>query len=526
MLRKNAKVLSKDIIRPMLRYVKGNWGIMALFIVFVAVLATRLFFALMTPEFSTDTAYFVLEQVENISRTGFPEIADSGSGGMTILPPVFYYILAFFNLFMPIFVVGKVVPNVLAASTVFIVYAISMKFTRNQEASLFAASLSGFIPVFFLETFNSISIYSLVVPLVLFSFYSFLMISNDDKFIPIYIGSILLLSFTHPTVFFVVAAQLLYFTFVKVEGLNHKNVEIEAILVSVFIVIWSQFLIFKNAFIEYGTNIIWQNIPAQIFAEYFHTITILDAVTLIGIVPTFAGVSVFFRYVRERKSKFIFFFLSYSIPIFIMLWLRMIIPKTGLILISVALVVVLSKYYQIFLNYLKKTKFSSFRVPIVAVAVIITFLTTLSPTFALINSRIEEAPEHDKVQILEWARENTPEDSTILSSYEEGFLVRYYTRRTTVVDSNFLLSEDIGAILDDIDEFFTTIYVIDALRILEKYDVDYIFVSEKIVGRYGEDSMSVLDNERCFNNVFMGKDGANSLYEVTCSLRSGERDGQ
>ncbi len=518
------KNLVADTFSGMAKGIKNNWWISVLVMVFLIVLVIRLYFALMTPEFSSDHAYFVLSQVEAISETGFPDVSEAGSGALSIFPPVFYYILAFFNLFMPIVVVGKVVPNVLAASTIFIVYAISMKFTRNQEASIFAASLSGFIPVFFLETFNSISIYSLVVPLVLFSFYSFLMISNDDKFIPIYIGSILLLSFTHPTVFFVVAAQLIYFTFVKVEGLKHKNVEIEAILVSVFIVIWSQFLIFKNAFVEYGPGIIWQNIPAQIFTEYFHGITIVDAIALIGIVPTFAGVSVFFRYVRERKSKFIFFFLSYSIPIFVMLWLRMIIPTTGLILLSVSLVVVLSKYYQIFLNYLKKTKFSSFRVPIVAVAVIITFFTTLTPTFAIINSRLEEAPEYEKVQILKWVNENTPEDSTILSSYEEGFLLRYYTKRKTVIDSNFILNENIDTIMDDIDTFFTTMYLIDALKVLEKYDVNLIFVSDAILDRHGEDALSILGDERCFNEIFAGKEGSNILYEVTCSLRTGETD--
>lgn len=514
----------KDIGNRIHQLFKNNWNISILAGMFITVLVIRLSFALKTAEFSSDSAYFVLEQVETIAKTGFPYVSGAGSGALSFFPPVFYYVLAFFNMFMPIFIVGKVVPNVLAASTIFIVYAISMKFTRNQEASIFAASLSGFIPVFFLETFNSISIYSLIVPLVLFSFYAFLMIGNDDRFIPIYIGSILLLSFTHPTVFFVVAAQLLYFTFVKVEGLKHKNVEIEAILVSIFVVIWSQFLIFKNAFIEYGPNIIWQNIPSQVFTEYFHSITLIDAVAMIGIVPTFAGVSVFFRYVRERKSKFIFFFLSYSIPIFVMLWFRMIIPTTGLILLSASLVVVLSKYYQIFLNYLKKTKFSSLRVPIVAVAVLVTFFTTLSPTFALIDSKLEEAPDYEKREILDWVERNTPEDSTILSSYEEGFLVGYYTKRTTVIDSNFLLNEDIDTIMDDINQFFTTIYLIDALKIVEKYDIDMVFVSDSIVDRYGDDSMQALENERCFKNIFADKEGNNKLYEVTCSLRSGETD--
>ena len=387
---------------------------------------------------------------------------------------------------------------------------------------MFAAALSGFIPVFFLETFNTISIYSLIAPLVLFSFYSFLMISTNTRFIPIYISSILLLSFTHPTAFFVVAAQIIYLTFIKVEGLKYHDVEVEVILVSIFIIVWSQFLIFKNAFLAFGPSIIWQNIPSEVFTQYFHGITLIDAITLIGLVPTFAGASIFFRYVRERKSKFIFFFLSYSIPIFLMLWLRMIIPVAGLILLSLSLVVVLSKYYQVFMNYLKKTKFSSFRVPIVAVAVLITFITTLSPTFSLIDSEIESAPSDQKIETLLWARDNIPSDSTILSSYEDGFLIRYYTRRQTVLDSNFLIVEDIDTIVDDINEFYNTIYVIDALRILEKYDVSHVFLSDKIIDRLGDEVGRVLDDERCFEEVFSHGEKENSLYEVTCSLRGTE----
>ena len=460
--------------------------------------------------------------MESIRETGFPSLSIQGSGDVSFFPPVFYYILSFFSLFLPSALVGKIIPNIFASLTVYIVYLLSMKFTRNQNASLFAAALSGFIPIFFLKTFNSISIYSLVVPLVMFSFYSFLMISTEEKFIFYYIASILVLSFTHPAVFFVVLGQIIYFTFVKIEGLQYKDVELEVIFVSVFLVIWSQFLIFKNAFLIYGPTIIWQNAPSQIFSEMFRAVTFVEAISLIGFVPALAGAYVFYQYVKDKKSKFIFFFLSYSIPIFVMLWLRLIIPTVGLIMISSALVVVVSKYYIAFTSYIEKTKFSSLKNFIMIMIAIIVYSTSVVPTFALLWDEIDNAPNHDKVQILQWVNFNVDEDATILSSYEDGFLIRYYTRRNTVVDSNFLMVDNIDQVVEDIVTFYTTNSLIDALRIVEKYNVDYIFLSDRIVEKYGRSS--IFDNQDCFIELFTGRTQANSLFEVVCSLvSSGDR---
>ena len=506
----NSQKITKNVYKSIVGW-KGFWPT----IIFLIVLFFRLFFAFQTPEFSEDSAYFVLYQIESISQTGVPYLNIGSSGDISLFPPVFYYVLAFFNLFMSPFIVGKVIPNIFASLTVFIVYALSIKFTRNHTASLFASTLSGFIPIFFLRTFNSISIYSLVVPLVLFSFYSFLMISTDESFVIVYLVSILLLSFTHPSVFFVVLGQIIYFTFVKIEGLQYKNVEIEVIFVSVFLVIWSQFLIFKNAFLLYGPAIIWQNTPSQIVSEMFRSISIVEAFSLMGIVPALAGVYVFYQYVKDKKSKFIFFFLSYSIPIFVMLWLRLIMPTIGLILLSSALVVVLGKYYIAFTSYIDKTKFSNLKIFILLLVALLIYSTSILPTFALVSDEISNAPDYSKVQILKWMRYNLNPSSVVLSSYQDGFLIKYHARIRTVMDSNFLLVDNVDKVVDDIRTFYTTSSLIDALRIAEYYDIEYVFLSDKTIAKYGVSDL--FENQDCFNNIFSGR-GHDSLYEITCSL--------
>lgn len=496
-----------------------HWNTVLLFGTFFLILTLRLLFAFQVQEFSDDSAYFVLEQVKSISKTGLPALEENSNA---LFPPVFYYVLAFFNLFMPITLVGKIIPNIFASLSVFLVYALSMKFTRNQHASLFATILSAFIPIFFLRTFNAISIYTFVIPLVLLSFYSFLMINTNDKFIFIYIICITILSFTHPAVFFVVLGQIIYFSFVKIEGLQYKNVEMEVLLVSVFIVLWSQFLIFKNAFLLYGPSIIWQNTPTQIMSEFFRAITIPEAMVLLGVLPAFAGGLTFFKYVHERKSKFIFFFLSYSLPIFVFLWFKLIRPTVGLILLSPVLMVVLSKYYYDLTKYIDKTKFSRFKIAIIAGIIIIIYTTSISPTFAFIQPELEKAPSPDKVQSLSWIKEFTKNDSIIMASYEDGFMIKYFADRTTVLDTNFLLQANINVVVADIQEFYTTLSLIDAIEILDKYNVNYVFVSEKVYNNYDIETVPVLENKDCFKEVFSGKNGKNNLYAVKCSLKSVE----
>jgi hypothetical protein len=496
-----------------------SWNTLLLVLTFILIVSLRLLFAFQTQEFSDDSAYFVLDQVESITHTGLPSLDEQGS---SFFPPIFYYVLAFFNLFMPIGLVGKIIPNIFASLSVFVVYALSMRFTRNQHASLFATILSAFIPVFFLRTFNSVSIYSFVVPLVLLSFYAFLMISNNDKYIFLYILCIITLSFTHPAVFFVVLGQIIYFSFVKIEGLKYRNVEMEVLLVSVFIVLWSQFLIFKNAFLIHGPSIIWQNTPTQIMAEFFRATSIPEAMILLGVLPAFAGGMTFFKYVRERKSKFIFFFLSYALPIFVFLWFQLIRPVTGLILLSPVLMVVLSRYYYDLTRYIEKTKFSKYKTWIIAGIILVIYSTSISPTFALVKDELEKAPNPDKVVSLQWVNEFSENDSIILSSYEDAFMVEYYAHRTTVLDTNFLLKQNINTVVSDIREFYTTVSLIDAITILDTYDVDYVFVSSEVYDRYGIEKVTVLDNSKCFKEVFAGKDNMNNLYEVQCTLNSEE----
>src|SRR3989344_8310215 len=88
-----------------------------LMLIFLIVLGLRLFIAFQEREFSDDKAYFTLRQIEYIKDTGilisYDELSYGGRKQVESL--FFYYLLAFFNLFIPANLVGKIIPNVLAS---------------------------------------------------------------------------------------------------------------------------------------------------------------------------------------------------------------------------------------------------------------------------------------------------------------------------------------------------------------------------------------------------------------------------
>ncbi len=85
-------------------------------VVFLFVLAIRLYSAFHTPFLSSDDAYLEVRSVESILHGNVLWHDPLGYGGRTLIrSPVFDAILAFFGLFMPLPLVFKIIPNIFRA---------------------------------------------------------------------------------------------------------------------------------------------------------------------------------------------------------------------------------------------------------------------------------------------------------------------------------------------------------------------------------------------------------------------------
>jgi hypothetical protein len=486
-------------------------------LIFILTLTVRLLFAFQTPNFSSDKAYFTLRQVEHITEHGLPIFEDplSYSGRTLVQPPLFYYILSFFNLFLPITIVGKLLPNIFASLTIFITYLISLEITKNTKVAVFTSFISAFIPVFFSETVNNVSQYSLILPLIFFMLYCLIKIPKNKDFAIYFVITILLLSFTHPSVFIVVLSLILYTVLIKSENLFQNRAELEIIIFSTLFVIWSQFVIFKNAFLFHGPFVIWQNIPRSILTNYFSKITILEAISKIGIIPFIFGIYIIYKYVFKEKKRPIYLLLSFVFSVTALLWLRLIPLNAGLIILGAVLVLLFAQYFKLFLIYIQKTCFSKLENLFVALFILIFILTSVLPSLYYTNLTIASSISQNEINALNWLNRNTRESDVILTSPFEGHLITSVAKRKNVMDSNFLLIKDINQRFEDVRDIYTTSIETEAIDLLNKYDVSYIYFSDRAKSFFNKDSLSYVNDEECFELVYNKKI---QIYQSLCTL--------
>jgi len=213
-----------------------------LFFIFVLVFTCRLFFAFSSSNLESG-AYFHLRQISHISQTGFPLFEDNLSYGGRLLffPVLFYYLLAFFNLFLSLDFVVRFFPNLFLSSLIFIIFVSVRRFFSNDYYALLTSFIAGFIPVLFSSHLFSVSPLSLSLPLIFLSLFFFLNLSKKN-FSMFYLFFVLLAAFTHPSVFFLIFSLLFYLLFKFLVGFRTDRAEVELVIFSFLAVVG----VFKN----------------------------------------------------------------------------------------------------------------------------------------------------------------------------------------------------------------------------------------------------------------------------------------
>lgn len=485
-------------------------------IIFMITLSSRLYLAFQSPNFNPE-AYFTLRNAEYIRNNFVPLFNDELSyGGRTLIfAPLYYYILAIFNLFLPINIVAKVLPNLFASSLVIIAYLIGNQITKNKQAALFTATLSGFIPIFYSETIYKASIYSLVIPLTFLSLYFFMRINDNPKSVIPFLFIIALLRYTHSSVILLVLALLFYLVIVYTENLKQSKPELEVILFITFIVIWSLFIAYKKAFLMHGPFVVWQNIPQIILTKYFSDITIFEAIYQIGILPIIFGIYIIYKYIFKEKNKSLYLLISFVVPLFILLWFKFIELKIGLMFLGVVLILLFSQFFKLFFSYISKTKLFRYQWLFMLILFIAFIFSSLVPSFYYTLFESKSTVTERETDALTWIKENTNQDDVILATVEEGYLITYLAERPNVADPKFLLINNIDQIYNDIETIFTTSLKTTAIKLLNSYEVDYIYFSNRAKKQFNIDELDYIGDDSCFEMVYADEI---EIYKSRCIL--------
>ncbi len=488
--------------------------------IFLGVLAIRLILSFMTPEFTYES-YFHLRQVEHILETGLPLYHDPLSYGGRELAflPLFHYLATFFSLLLPVQITAKILPNLLTALLVPIVYLISKRITDHQIGSYVAAFIAGFLPILYFT--NAFVVNTLFLPLIFIAIYFYLNIEEGAKkedpklakHIYMYGAVFFLLCLTSPLAAIMLIGLGIYALLSFVEGKKLYREEGEVILFSIFLYIWVQFLFFKKSLLQEGISFVWQNIPSSIISQYFPKFSIGVALVLVSIIPFVAGAVVVYRSLFQLKSQKSFFLISLVLATSLLTWLRLIRFRQSLAFFSLVLAVLFAAFYQDMERYLVKTKFSHLQKYLLPLTIFILLFSTVLP--AVNTALLQDVPSTEEVEAFVWISENTPLSTTVLATLDEGHLVTYYGKRKNLIDDRFMLIDDAENRFQSLTSLFTTKFRTEALDLAGKYNIQYFVLTPSAKEKYQLKRELPYITRRCFDTVYQNE---TVIFKLKCEL--------
>ncbi len=480
-----------------------------LFVIFILTLFFRAMFVSETPYFNEDSAYYNLRHTDYISQNIQPMIYDDLSyGGRYVIDShIFHLVLAGFRSFLPDFLVFKILPELLFALMIFIVYAIAKRLTENTTAPLLAALISGFIPVFVANTVNTISVYSIVLPLI---FYQVYCLMNIDTHKGRFIVLSFLLPIIHPFTAILAISFVFYAILLSIESIKIKKAAREAVLFFVMLVLLMGFIVYKKAFIEFGLYAVLQNVPAALFSTYFQNINVFSLIYGIGIIPLILGaLGIVFGIAWERSDS-AFLLSGLVLADFLLLFLRLINFTTGMIFLGILLSILSAISISKAISYVKITKFARMKKYIFVSFIVLIILLLGIPSYTSTRKIMQLGVSGEEMQALEWIRDNAPEDSTVLGNIEEGNMIADIAKRKTVADNIFMFAPDR---YDDVKLMLSTESLVKATQLMHKYGVGYVFVSQSTRRMYNMEDLKYV-SEECFEPEFEREKA--KVYKLVC----------
>ena len=113
--------------------------------------------------------------------------------------------------------------------------------------------------------------------------------------------------------------------------------------------------------------------------------------------------------------------------------------------------------------------------------------------------------------VFDWIKENSLPDVTILAPLGKGHLITSRSGKRNVIDDNFLFAPDTSERYRDVVTIYSTKSETDALKLIQKYNVDYILIPIETELEYGK--VKWIDDASCFEGIFFGTP---KVYKIIC----------
>src|SRR3989338_6060999 len=355
---------------------------------------------------------------------------------------------------------------------------------------------------------------TVTLPLILWLIYAFFRI-KEHAFQVLYFTCLLLLLIILPSLFLILLGFLFYFVLLKTEKIGIIAADLEVILFSLFLVVWAYMLLFKKLFLAHGIAFIWLNLPQQLISDIFARFSILEGIYTISLVPFFAGIFSVYYFIFRRNYPQVYLMIALSIITTLAIWFGFYPLQEGLMLLGLFLVLLASFSYTLLLNYAERIKYP-YAYPLLSIAVLILIVfTSLVPSLQVAHANIEERISEEQVATLTFLLEQTHPSSIVFSDIQDGYLLSSLAQRRNVIEPNFLLSLDASERYQDMKRILSTLNPEEAYLLLDKYGVDYVYVSPSILFNPEAQILKFDEYPKCFQLVY---DKAYKIYYLACGV--------
>lgn len=488
---------------------------------FILYLAARILFSLQSEYFNSDSSYFALREIEYIAKTGKPLIHDdlSYSGRDLVFMPFFYYFMALFTKIFPGVIVLKIVNSLLASLIIPILYMCVYKLVKDSKISVVSSIIGSLSPFYLSLTLNDITEYSIVIPGIILFFYLLMRLDEDINILNYLIPVTLIIVLCSPIVFIIILTLAVFFIMLYTEKIEIKKVVLEFSSFFLLFFFWTNFIIYKTAFQKHGFGIISGNISADAIRQYF-SIDVIQTFLSVGVLTSVLGIYTVYMYTVGKKRQDIILIISLFFSVMLLLFSGMIEIGLAMVFLSISLVLLSSRSLTDIFDIVDKSKVAVHENRIFIAAVVVLILVQGLPGILSFQETIKKSPTPQYVNDLLWIKENTPKNSVISATIGEGNLITYFSERRNIADTNYLLSDDANERISDINKIFRTVLKVDAIKVLEKYDSEYILFSERSIKEYSNKELKYI-RDPCFKVVL---DSEIKLYQKdeTCRLKSYE----
>ncbi len=486
---------------------KINKNVIILLVLFLAIVIFRTYIALNMDNFSNDESYYNLRITNNLlTEHKFLVYDELSYGGKPLLQPQLFHLILALLSFGNITLL-KILPEIFITSSIFVVYLISKEISENEYASIIAALFSGLVPLLFFDMLNVLSSYTLAIPLLLFMTYCLLKLDNKN-YLWIFIALSFIIPLIHPIALVFVAVSIFYLLLLSGGSLNPTKIKKEAIIAASLIILLIEFIFYKKAFFLYGARILWQNTPANVIADAFKQLSVVDLLIGVGFVPLLLGaIGVYFGITKEKKKP-VYLFSALIFSILTLLVFRLLTISIGIALLGLALSCLASLTIRYIIDYGALVKFTKAKTIILTFIMILFLVTSFLPIYSAVKNL--QDINNEKIEDMKWIKETFPENITVLTNLREGNLVTGIAQRRSVIDYNFIMAPNPIERLKDAEKIYTTFTGSVALELIKKYNINLVYLSDETRTIYNMQKLVYAEDNPCFKKL------GDEFYVIKC----------